>query len=359
MRDLYIKIPHYYECMSSTNNFFLFLLFLMLLDAACSNKKQVPTPISLEPVKSLSEPNDSTLIADVWAMEFANNRLYFADNLDQILQFRPDLQLFGRIKKSGKGPGEFTGVLDMSFVNDSLYLYDDSQAKVLIYDHKNNFIREIGLPEASGSDMVVDNHSHVFLSTPNRKYPITKFNADGHKVMAFGRNAVSKDSKYFLRNSRFLFIHNDKLIAISRSEPLLELYSLEGKFIRKVKIAPPEAHDLIARVKKENEGPGEHPNITSLSNLFVDAAIYKNSIYLMEAKRTNEGTNTYDTKFTYLFKYKLESDGDVIFERTFKLFRSDRDKLMYGFRLAAIGDHKLVVYDLMGKNLLVFEDKRL
>jgi len=32
---------------------------------------------------------------------------------------------------------------------------------------------------------------------------------------------------------------------------------------------------------------------------------------------------------------------------------------MYGFQLAVVEDHELVVYDMMGKSLLVYKDKRL
>jgi len=326
----------------------------VLLTTACGNKKKTSTPIGLQPVKSVSELNDSTFFGDVWAMKFANNRLYLADNSPQVLQLGPDLGLLGRINKTGKGPGEFTSVLDMSIINDSLYLYDRSQAKILVYDLNNNFIREIGLPETSGFNMVVNNRHQIFLSTPNRKDLITKLSPDGQEIMAFGNKTVSKDSRHFRRNSRFLFIHNDQLIAIAKSEPVLETYSLEGQFIRKTKINPPEIEDLIARVKKENEGSS-----LGLSHIFFAATIYKDSIYLMEAKRTKENASTYDTKFTYLFKYKLQPDGNVIRDRTFKLFRSDLDQLLYGLQLAVVEDHTLVVYDLMGKNLLVYKDKRL
>lgn len=32
---------------------------------------------------------------------------------------------------------------------------------------------------------------------------------------------------------------------------------------------------------------------------------------------------------------------------------------MYDFRLAVVADHKLIVYDMMGKSLLVYEDEHL
>ena len=331
----------------------------MLINIACSNRKQPQKPISLEPVKRMLEPNDSTFMGDIGGIKYANNRLYLADNSPQVLQLGPDLDLLGRIKENGKGPGEFTTVMDMSIVNDSLYLYDRQQAKILVYNHNNNFIWEVRLPEASGYDMVVGNCSQIFLSTPNREYPITKFNSHGQKISAFGHKTVSNESNQYRRNWRFLFIHNDKLIAIAKSEPLLEVYSLEGQFIRKADIAPPEIHDLIERVKRENESYGKKQPINSLNLIFIAAAVYKDSIYLLEAKRPKENTNIYDTKFTYLFKYKLEADGNITLDQTFKLFRSDRDKLLYGFRLEVVEDHTLIVYDLMGKNLLVYKDKHL
>jgi len=57
------------------------LLFLILLNEACNNKRQVPKPISLQPVKSLSDSlNDTTFIRGVGSMTFSDNRLYLSDN---------------------------------------------------------------------------------------------------------------------------------------------------------------------------------------------------------------------------------------------------------------------------------------
>ncbi|MCC5906909.1 MAG: 6-bladed beta-propeller [Balneolaceae bacterium] len=291
-------------------------------------------------------------------MKYKDNRLYLADNSPQVLQVDSDLNLIELINKTGQGPGEFTGVTDISVVNDSLYFYDRQQAKILVYDIDNIFIREVGLPEAGGFNMAVDHHGRIFLSTPSRTNPITMYSANGEKIQGFGNNTVGSDSFQYRRNSRFLFIHNDQLIAIAMSEPELEIYSLEGEFISKAEIAPTEIEELIERAKRENEGAGEQP-VSFLSLIYHTATIYNDSIYLIEAKRPNENTNTYDSNFTYLFKYMLDPNGDINLERTFKLFHSDHEELFYGFRLTAKGDHKLMVYDLMGKSLHVFQDEHL
>lgn len=328
----------------------------MLLNAACSNQNPTQEPLSLEPVKSVSEINDSTFFGGIGAINYLENRLYLADNTPNVFQLGSELELLGVINKAGRGPGEVIGVNDMSVVSDSLYVYDRQQAKILVYDLNNNFIREVSLSEALGYHMVVDNRSEIFMSTPNNSDPITKLDANGTKIMSFGKATVSQDSGQYRRNNRFLFIHNDKLIAIAMSEPGMEVYSLEGEFVSKTEIAPPQMHDMIERAKRENE---EQLNPSSLSLIFMAATIYENDIYLMEAKKPNEDTNEYDTNFTYLFKYNIEPDGNVTYERTYRLYHSDREELLYGFRLAAVGDHKLFVYDLMGKSLLVFQHDQL
>jgi len=332
------------------------LLFLILLNEACNNKRQVPKPISLQPVRSLSDSlNDSTFIRDVGSIAFADNKLYLADNRPQVIELGPHLNLLGHIYRYGKGPGEFTGIMALCFVNDSLFVYDRNQAKLLVYDNKNHLVREVELPKSTASDMAIDDHGHIFLSTGYSKHPITEFSAHGQKVRAFGINMTSKDNKHFRRTDRILIIHHNKLIAIAKSEPLIKIYNLEGKLIDETKIAPPAMHNLIIRVKKENR----NPNFRGLSLLFYAASIWKNNIYLLEAKHTPIGRKTYVKKFTYLFKYRLDSNGHVTLENTFKLFHSDHSKLLYGFSMAAIGNHKIIVYDLMEKKLLVFKNKDL
>jgi hypothetical protein len=344
--------------MSNSSNIFLFLWVLILLSVACSDQNPAHEPISLEPVKSVSELNDSTFFGSVGGMKYVNDRFYVADNSPQILQLGSDLNLLGLINKTGQGPGEFTGVMDMSIVNDSLYLYDRSQAKIVVYDKYNHFIREVSLSEALGFNMAVDQHNRIFLSTPNSQNPITMLDANGSKIMSFGYNTVSNESGQYRRNNRFLFLNNNKLIAIAMSEPVLEVYSLDGELINKAELVPIEISEQIARAKRENEAHGEQ-DVNFFSLIFYDVSLYEDSIYLIEAKRPNEHTNTYDTNFTYLFKYKFGPNGDVSHEQTFKLYHSNRDELLYGFRLAAVDDHKIVVYDLMGRSLLVFQNEHL
>jgi hypothetical protein len=340
--------------MKTSTNSFVFI-FLALLVVACHNNQREPNPISLQPVKNLSQFNDTTFFTGTSAMLFAGNHVYIADDINKIYQLGLQLNLTGSMGKSGKGPGEFTGVSAMSFINDSLFVYDRTQAKVLVYDDKNHFVREIGVPDASGFSMAVDGHSHIFLSVIDRQHPIVEFNAHGQKINVFGGNTVKPTSRHSLRNLRLLFIDNDKLMAISKSECFIKVYNLYGTLLSRTTIAPPQIWNIIAQVKKENEAP----HFLGLAMVYNDAVIYKNNLYLLKPPMHKKNTTPWPHKFTYVFKYKLKPNGGVTFVRTFKLFRHNQHKLLYGYRLAAVGNHKLLVVDMESGKLLEFKDKNL
>jgi hypothetical protein len=353
-------IPRNIDGIKNLIKILLLLLFVVLLNTSCNKKKQTKQPISLTASKKITAFNDTTFFTGTEMMLFAdNNSLYIADDINKIYRLGLHLNLIASMGRKGKGPGEFTGISDIGFANDSLYVYDREQAKIVVYDGNNRFAREIGISDNSGYNIVVDNQGHIFLSTPDRNHLITEFDAHGHKIRSFGQNTVAKNSHHFLRNKRILFIHKKKLIAVAPSEPVVTVYRLDGTSLHKTEINPPHIQKLTERVKKGNKKPLKSPYFNSVSLIFVSAAMYKSKLYLMEAMHTKKNTNTWPHKFTYVFKYQLKPNGGLTFKRTFKLFRHNHHKLLYGFRLAAMKKHKLLVYDLQSGALVEFKDKHL
>jgi hypothetical protein len=329
------------------------------LDTACNKNQPSKQPVSLTAVKKITQFNDTTFFTGTSAMLFAGNSLYIADDIDKIYRLGLHLNLIASMGRKGKGPGEFTGISDMGFANDSLYVYDREQAKIVVYGGNNRFAREIGLSDNSGYNIVVDNQGHIFLSTPDRNHLITEFDAHGHKIRSFGQNTVGKNSHHFLRNKRILFIHKNKLITVAPSEPVVSVYRLDGTLLHKSEINPPQIHNIIERVKKENKEPLKSHYFNSVSLIFGDASMYKNNLYLLGLIPTKKNTNIWLHKFTYVFKYQLKPNGGLTFKKTFKLFRHNHHKLMYGFRLTAMKKHKLLVYDLQSGALVEFKNSRL
>jgi hypothetical protein len=354
-----------------SNSIYTLFLFLLLVDSACSNHKQTKHPVSLTARKKITQFNDTTFFSGVAAtMVAADSSVYILDyKTNKLYHLDHNLKLLGTVGRSGKGPGEFTGLNDMDFVNDSLYAYDGNEAKILVYDNKNNFVREIGVPDNSGIKIAVDRQSHIFLSTPDRNHPITELNAHGHIIRAFGKNTAGKNSFHFLRNLRTLFVYNNKLIVVPWSEPFIKTYNLNGQLLHKITINRPEIHNLISRVKKENGGGSEshihiikkgnggssiHPHVHMLSPLFSDATLYKHNLYLLVRAAWPQASLR--KKFTLVLDYKLQNNGKLSHKRTFKLFRSNHQHRLVGSMLIAPGNHTPIVLD---KALFVFKDPQI
>jgi hypothetical protein len=252
---------------------FLFILLMALVVLACNEAKRTSKPISLTASKKITQFNDTTFWGNIWAIAVDHHTKYMANNNSSIYQVGPNMKLIDRFGKKGKGPGESTEISDMYYANDSLYVYDRAQAKVIVYDKENRVAREIGIKGATAFSFVVDAQSRMYLSTPNHTHLITVLDSHGHFIRAFGKNTVKKNSRHFLRNRCFLFIINKKLIAVSSSEPWIKVYNLKGGLIRKTEINPPGISDLIKEVKNQNMMHAKYSFAVSLSILFYDAAI--------------------------------------------------------------------------------------
>ncbi|HYW34347.1 MAG TPA: 6-bladed beta-propeller [Balneolaceae bacterium] len=358
--------------MPSSARIFFLLLCVLLFETACSGHRQTTGPISLSARSKITQFNDTTFFSYIGTMTAAKSSMYvWGGKTNKLYHLNRRLKLLGTLGSTGKGPGEFTSLRDMSFVNDSLYAYDPAQAKILVYDNKNDFVRGIGLPDNSGWRMAVDSRSHIFLPTPDRSHPITELNAHGHIIRAFGQNTVGKNSFHFRRNLRMLIIQNNKLISVPLTEPFIKTYSLKGQLLYKTPIDRPDIHKLISLVQKQNGGNSAsgvnikkgngstHPQVHSLSPLFSDAAIHKNNLYLLV--RAVWGKANLNKKFTLLLDYRLQNNGKVVYKRTFKLFRANHQHPLLGEKLIAPGDHTLIVFNETKSEeaLLVFKDPQI
>lgn len=325
----------------------LLLTILAGILISCStNKKEF---IVLKPTTQLTMLSDSSFFGDIWAMGASKEYIYATDNSPQILQLDYDLTLSGRIDDVGKGPGEFTSVASLCIVDDSLFVYNRSEAKILVYDSNNNFIREIGLNNPYSMDFAVDKKSRIYLSTPYRDNPITVLNATGQKINTFGNNSANKKSVNARRNERYLFIRDNKLIAVSRSDPFIKVFSLAGGLLSQTEIDHPLLQNRIDYIKETYE---TNQYSGSLSILFYDATALQNSIYFLA--HTHVRGNP-EPNYTFVIAYTLQKNGKLTYENAYKLFRPNPKNRLYGFRLTAFGKRKLMIYDLKGKSLLTYE----
>lgn len=331
------------------NKQILLVIFCFTL-ASC--KKKYPDAIALEPIQKISVLSDSTFFGDIADMEFSDGYMYLVDNSPQIFQLSKGLELTGRIDQAGKGPGEFTGISKISLIEDSLFVYDRTQTKILVFDSANNFVREF-TPNFTTPTIAVNNRSQIYLSTPSKSKIITVLNKRGEEINAFGEQTVGKQDVNVRRNERLLFINDNKLVAVPKSDPFVKVYNLKGDLLSKKKIDHPL---LQKRVSNIEDSYKDINNAGWLTILFKDANVHNNKLYLLIHTHVRPDP---EPKYAFVLAYNIGEDGDLTLANAFKLFRTNRENRLYGFRLAALSDHRLMVYDLRGKSLLIFEDERI
>jgi hypothetical protein len=89
------------------------------------------------------ETNDSVLLADIYYIAQANNRLYVTDRYAVILYvFDETGKFLSSIDRKGQGPGEYTGITQFTVDGENIVVMSRNQRKLIIYNESGEFISE-------------------------------------------------------------------------------------------------------------------------------------------------------------------------------------------------------------------------
>lgn len=102
------------------------------------------------------ETKSNCLIGNVEKLLFNNDKIYVKS--DGVFVFDKTGKHLFSIANKGKGPGEFISLYDISISENTLYLYDNDQGKLLCYQADNGqYLKEISVPY-SGMELECVNH---------------------------------------------------------------------------------------------------------------------------------------------------------------------------------------------------------
>lgn len=95
------------------------------------------------------ETTSKSLIGAISDVKFSDELIFVGDGFvtDAIFVFRNNGEFVNKISKKGKGPGEYIR-LDSFDINESkkeIYILDNQQSKLVVYDFDSKFLREIKL----------------------------------------------------------------------------------------------------------------------------------------------------------------------------------------------------------------------
>lgn len=101
------------------------------------------------------ETTPDNLIGEVKKVLLKNDRIFILSS--SVMCFDLNGKFIYSINNRGRGPGEFIKIDDMSIANEKIYLYDNTQWKIMSYDINNaNLIESFSLPYSAVKIEVLD-----------------------------------------------------------------------------------------------------------------------------------------------------------------------------------------------------------
>jgi hypothetical protein len=228
---------------------------IILVIQTCGRKRQIMEH-SLTPGLSLFELTDSSFISYVYSISSSGKSKLFLDDYkdNRIIKLDDSLKELMTFGIRGRGPGEFMGAYYLQVWNDSVFCIDDEGMRMLVFDKNGNYLREFPIPRVD-KQFAIDSAENFYFSTPGFAKPISVYDNNGNKKRSFGtwyyKGKTFRETR--ARNFRHLVITNNKLISVSVSDPIIEIYSLNGIVENKINLSEyPFISDRIRFAKNEN-----------------------------------------------------------------------------------------------------------
>jgi DNA-binding beta-propeller fold protein YncE len=246
--------------------------------------------ISLIHSSDLSQYTLTCTDSELIATDARSNHVYIFDyNTLEVVES------FGR---NGSGPGEFNGALYSVADDKSVYVYDSGNQRINVFNSDDWSYQSVISVGRNVSRFAVSSE-HIYLSSPftRTETPFMKVNMDG-ETGYFGEKS---EHDFFGRNIFNLLIHREKIIAVSRTEPIIQFYNMQGEFLDSHDIGN-EVH-LTETLEFTNQFYLNSENQSSTVVLFGDAAVFDNFLVINFLSRPGGRlkTNNY-------FVYKIEGN---------------------------------------------------
>lgn len=96
-----------------------------------------------------------------------NNLIYIADTyLKRLIVFDCKGNALYQIGSLGNGPGEYSSIADFYVTDSHIYLYDSAKQKILLFDNKNNYIKDFHIKFRGEHFVKLDNNNFLFSLAP-------------------------------------------------------------------------------------------------------------------------------------------------------------------------------------------------
>ncbi|MCF7859963.1 MAG: 6-bladed beta-propeller [Candidatus Cloacimonetes bacterium] len=213
------------------------ILVVICFLVSCGEEKKKSSVII--PFNDIAKFTDSTYCGKVYSMAGKENKIYFSDfSNHRFICLNLEGDLIYSLDTKGRGPGEFNYPGYFEIKHDSIYLFDMGNHRINIYTISGNYKREFPVKNYSGSSrFAIDDDDRFYFSSANSKEPVVVTDRHGNKLFSFGQPIKRyRDTQFQLNHNseRHLMYDeiNARIIAVSKTTPIVEIYSLQGKLLK-------------------------------------------------------------------------------------------------------------------------------
>ncbi len=179
----------------------LIVLFALMTSAQTLLAKGVKTVVLPVDIKIEENVVKETVVCNLSEEDiFRANAIYFIDgflyalNMKPIgvIKLTPEGKVVKRLKKNGRGPGEFVDLSEIRIFNNNVALLDPSSRKVLFYTKNFEYVNEFRVINPY-LDFQINNNNELVFHDDTSSYYFSVHNTHGKLLRRFGKRVTSMD----------------------------------------------------------------------------------------------------------------------------------------------------------------------
>lgn len=316
---------------------------LILVGCSTSNKDSISQTLRL--VDRFPESRSSSFIGNPRDILVESGMIYVPDlSSTTIKVYNSDGRLVRSIGRSGRGPGEFSGLFQVGWLNGSLVAEDVLNRRMQFFNtdgaYSGEFAKKRAFVEFTTSDSLIFAFSPNAMNDLDLKSDslIHSFRADGTHLNSFGSYlSMTEGIPQGLSWPR-LSVNRDSLYVLFSYVPILRVYASTGALVREIQLNHPDYLSQI--VKNTSKEALSNPSAPQIGFIFQDMKIHDGIIYAaVHGSTLRIDTFTLDGTFIRSLTYPSSSDSFTFFG-----FDIDQDADGSTWIYALIADDEPMVY---------------
>ena len=219
-------------------------LFHLILFPACKTESNVSIDVNLEHISSFGDFPSDGFITRSRSIDL-DRFIYVADmGTSQIHQFNLDGEFIKSFGREGRGPGEFSGNINVFSANDSIFITDFSNFTVTTFKSNGEFVKSFDLEKRHSSefqkiqDSFIVGHSisHPFASDYFDQNLLHVYNEQGEIINSFGEFIHQGEDIPSIMQRFFTEVTEDKIHVVFFYFPIYRIYSIEGSLLSEMRL---------------------------------------------------------------------------------------------------------------------------